>query len=210
MSQLLKHYWVNRDNPEEFATTPEHFSRYRFGVIMPDISGLNIVHTLTDSNNITFFLSTCPDDVTIIQKDGLQVITQQEWDAEIASYDAAQEAKRYDILRKHRNVLLDKSDWFVTKSVDTGVGLSTAFVTWRQTLRDLPVSNTFPTEIPTCPEQINVDQITYNEYVSELRTIPMINDPLPPLQIDLSGDPVQVPNTEVPAGQGIPGDPNSV
>lgn len=182
MSQLLKHYSVNRDNPQEYATSPEHFSRHRFGTILPDISGLTVVHTLADSNNITFFLSTCPDDVVIEERTGIEIITQQEWDAEIANYDSVQESKRYDILRKHRNKLLEISDWFVTKSLETNIALSDDFKTWRQNLRDLPSSNTFPSSIPECPESIGIDQNSYTNYVGEVKSIPMINDPLPPVE----------------------------
>lgn len=182
MSQLLKHYSVNRDNPQEYATSPEQFSRYRFGTIMPDISGLTVVHTLADSNNITFFLSTCPDDVVIEERTGIEIITQQEWDTEIANYDSVQESKRYDILRKHRNKLLEMSDWFVTKSLETNTTLSDDFKTWRQNLRDLPASNTFPSSIPECPESIGIDQSSYTNYVGEVKSVPMINDPLPPVE----------------------------
>lgn len=180
MSQLLKHYWVSRDNFLEFATTLEQFSRPMFGVVMPKIDGLEVVHRLSDENNIEFFLSTCPDETVVEEREGLQILTQQQWDDEIAAYDARQETKRYDVVRNYRNQLLDKSDWFVTKSVDTEVGLSTAFKAWRQELRDLPAAQTFPETLPQCPENINVDASFYAQYPSAVASIPMINDPLLP------------------------------
>lgn len=196
MAQLLKHYWVNRDNISEYAVSSVQYSRSMFGVVMPNIEGLNVVHRLEDENTIPFFLSTCPDETVIEETTGLQIITQAEWDFEIAEYDLRQETKRYDVLRKYRNKLLEKSDWFVVKSVDTQVSLASSFTTWRQDLRDLPDSSSFPASLPDCPESINVDLSFYSQYNSELRSIPMINDPLPP------ADPE--PFTEVPLAPGIP------
>lgn len=190
MAQLLKHYWVNRDNLSEYAVSSEQYSRSMFGVVMPNIDGLTVVHRLEDENNIPFFLSTCPDETVIEETTGLQIVTQAEWDFEIAEYDLRQETKRYDVLRKYRNQLLEKSDWFVVKSVDTQVALTTAFVSWRQDLRDLPDSSSFPASLPTCPENLNIDESFYAQYNSELRSILMINDPLPPAEPD--------PFTEVP------------
>ena len=49
-----------------------------------------------------------------------------------------------DILdvRGKRNSLLGASDWIVTKSLETGVGISTDWKTYRQALRDLPANTT--------------------------------------------------------------------
>lgn len=54
MSQLLKHYFINRDTKQWAVDT-------RFGLMMPDIKELNIIHQLTDDNDIPFCLSTCPE-----------------------------------------------------------------------------------------------------------------------------------------------------
>lgn len=185
MTQLVKHYLVDRDNPSVFATTPEQFSRPMFGTMSANIEGLEIVHSLTDENGIQYFLSNCPDTTTINEVEGLKVLTQAEWDAEIASYDARQEAKRWNFIRKYRDQLLDKSDWAVIKAKETGEYLSAGFKSWRQELRDLPFAVTFPTSLPPVPtsnEGVVIEQEIYDLYVTELRSIPMINDPLPPTE----------------------------
>lgn len=185
MTQLLKHYLIDRDNPDVFATTLEQFSRPMFGTVAPNIEGLEVVHSLFDENNIVFFLSTCPDTTTINEVEGLKVVTQAEWDAEIAAYDARQEVKRWSFVRKYRDLLLEKSDWAVIKANETGEYLSTDFKDWRQSLRDLPAAATFPLSLPPVPqnsEGVVIDQQIYADYVSDLRSINMVNDPLPPLE----------------------------
>jgi len=178
MTQLVKHYLVDRDNPSVFATTLEQFTRPMFGTMGPNIEGLEIVHTLTDENDIQFFLSNCPDTTTINEVEGLSVLTQAEWNAEIAAYDARQEAKRWNFIRKYRDELLTQTDWIVIKSQEQGTNLATAFKDWRQELRDLPGASTFPLSLPDAPSGVSVDQTTYDAYVAELRSINMINDPL--------------------------------
>ena len=46
--------------------------------------------------------------------------------------------------RSTRDEKLKASDWVTLKSVDTGVGITTAWKTYRQDLRDLPTSAGFP------------------------------------------------------------------
>ena len=233
MSQLLKHYYINRNNGQWATNTS-------FGLMMPNIKELNIIHQLFDENEIPFCLSTCPEyfeyvttvsletltelqnnpNITIIssiereeevfvvdpetqeqteetttitaydivyqevynlqEDNGLQLLSQQEWDSEIVSYDARQEEKRLEILREYRNNLLKDTDWFVIKCTETNVGLSTDFTSWRQSLRDLP-QNLIQEELPPAPEEVFVNQIYYVEYAYKIRSIPMINDPLLPL-----------------------------
>ena len=182
MTQLIKHYWVDRDRPGVFATTPEQFTQPMFGVVPFQADGLVGVHRLTDENGIEFFLSTVPDETVINEVPGLYILTQQEWDAEIAAYDARQEAKRRNSVRKYRDQLLDQTDWMVIRSIETGVPpLTQDFINWRQALRDLPTVEPFPTELPAAPAGVTVDPAIYDAYIAELRSIPMINDPLPPL-----------------------------
>jgi hypothetical protein len=182
MAQLIKHYWVDRSNPNVFAVTPEQFAQPMFGVVGFQAEGLVGVHRLTDANGIEFFLSTVPDETVITEVDpGLSILTQQEWDAEIDAYDTRQEAKRQNSVRKYRNQLLNETDWMVIRSTETGVALSQEFVDWRQDLRDLPTVEPFPTEIPAAPAEVSVDESVYTAFVGELRGIHMVNDPLPPL-----------------------------
>jgi hypothetical protein len=181
MTQLIKHYLVDRDNPEVFATTAEQFSRPMFGTIGPNIEGLEVVHALSDVNGITFFLSNCPDTTTINEVEGLAILTQQQWDDEIAAYDTRQGTKRLNLVRKYRDQLLSQTDWIVIKAKEQGTNLTTAFKDWRQSLRDLPAAPTFPTELPAPPANVSIDQAIYDAYVADIRTVPMINDPLPPV-----------------------------
>lgn len=179
MTKLLKHYWVDRDNLSVFAVTPTQWSRPMFGVISFLVDGLETIYKLSDENGVEFFLSTCPNETVIEEREGLKVLTQAEWDAEIAAYDARQEQKRWFFIRKYRDQLLEATDWIVIMANETETVLSTDFKIWRQSLRDLPTLVTFPTELPAAPTGVVVDQAIYDAYVGELRSIPMINDPLP-------------------------------
>lgn len=182
MAQLLKHYWIDRDNLNIFALTPEQYSRPLFGTVLPNIEGLEVVHNLTDANGVNYCLSTCPDETVVQETEGLSILTQAEWDAEIASYDTRQEAKRWGFIRKYRDQLLNETDWITVKSTETGENLSTTFKDWRQGLRDLPAAATFPIELPAAPVGVSVSEKIYSDYVAALRGVHMINDPLPPAE----------------------------
>ena len=214
MSQLLKHYWLNRDTGAWATDT-------RFGLMMPRISGLEVVYNLSDANDIPFMLSTCPEyfehtvttsaegltdlqnrpGITVVsstettdgsfdvvyqeayvleESNGLQVLTQQEWDAEVVAYDARQEQKRFNLLRPVRDEILAITDWIVIKSKEQGSYLSTEFKEWRQALRDLPTQTPFPSGFPTLPAIVETDEKVLALYArwNEIRQIPMINDPL--------------------------------
>lgn len=235
MSQLLKHYLVDRDTGV-YALSPAD------GYMIPSIKGLDIVHRLSDENNMEYCLSTCPEyleysvtvpqetlteyqnnsNITVVSStekqievpvvdtetllpteettlvtvfdvvyresynldlvEGLWIITQTDWDNEISSYDTRQEQKRMNILRTLRDEMLRLTDWIVVKAKEQGTNLSTEFKTWRQALRDLP-SGSFPTEFPILPDSLETDteiQSLYNRF-DDIRTISMINDPLPEL-----------------------------
>jgi hypothetical protein len=237
MSQLVKHYWINRDTGAWATDT-------RFGLMMPNIKGLETQYQLTDQNDIPFFLSHVPEyfeyeitigssqlddyqnnsNITIVstterqieeeienpespnqptgdfhtvtvydviyrepyvleESEGLSILTEEEWNNEISSFDNRQQEKRYDILRVNRDKMLELTDWIVTKELEQGNTLDEDFKIWRQELRALPNSNTFPTSYPSLP--VNLQD---NEELSELsnsfdqvRNINMINDPLAPL-----------------------------
>lgn len=234
MSQLLKHYYINRETGGWANNTP-------YGLMMPNIKGLEIKYQLTTENGIPYFLSTAPDyfeyeitvsqeqlteyqnnsnitivssverqvEVSILERpeinqvaetrtetvydvvyresyiiqetegEGLKVITQQEWDTEIEEFDNRQQEKRYDILREIRDRILEITDWMAIKSLEQET-LSAEFKTWRQTLRDLPNSSTFPTGFPTLPTELQNHteiQELYNRF-DEVRYIKMVNDSL--------------------------------
>jgi hypothetical protein len=179
MAQLLKHYFVDRDNTTVFATTTEQYSAPRFGTILPAIEGLQVLHSVTDENGVPFCLSECSDAVTIEEVPGLEVLTQAEFDQEIGAYDSRQELKRWSFIRKHRDRLLENTDWIVIKSQETGVAMAQDFLEWRQALRDLPQAKNLPIELPVAPVGVPTDAQIYEDYISDLRTVPMINDPIP-------------------------------
>jgi hypothetical protein len=54
MAQLIKHYFINRETKAYAVDT-------KFGLMLPDIKGLDIIHRLTDENDIPYCLSTCPE-----------------------------------------------------------------------------------------------------------------------------------------------------
>jgi hypothetical protein len=232
MTQLIKHYWINRDTGGWATDTP-------YGLMMPNIKGLEVKYNLFTEDNIQYCLSTIPEyfeyEVTVSQeqlteyqnnpnitvvsstekqvevpnrpgletteetrtetvydvvyrepyiiqeteREGLKIITQQEWDTEIEEFDNRQQDKRYDILRELRDRILEITDWIAIKSLEQE-SLSVEFKTWRQTLRDLPNSTTFPTSFPTLPTELQNHtkiQELYNRF-DEVRSISMIQDPL--------------------------------
>ena len=235
MTQLIKHYYLNRDSGEWATNT-------RFGLMIPKIDHLDVQYRLEDENNIPFMLSHVPDttehnvtvgsdELTVYQNNsniaitstterqedhqiinpenleepttqtvtvydltytqpyvvtesvGLTTLSQAQWDSEISAYDTRQQNKRYDVLRVNRDKMLEHTDWMVIKSKETGTNLTTAFKTWRQELRELPNSVGFPTAYPTLPSSLESDS-KLQELTSrfnEVRSIMMINDPLPPL-----------------------------
>jgi hypothetical protein len=233
MSQLLKHYFINRDTGNWATDT-------RFGLMMPSIKGLEIQYQLTTKNDVPFCLSTCPEffeysvtvsaeqltelennsNITIVSSterqvevsdrdldtdeevrietvydvvytelyileetegEGLKIINQEEWDNEIALYDERQQQKRYDIIKSVCTEILSLTDWIVIRATEQGTILSEEFKTWRQSLRDLPDGEEFPTGFPPLPSIVENEERILNLYArwSEVASIPMINDPLP-------------------------------
>ena len=145
----------------------------------PDyFSGITIVHRMKYDDGIPYFLCTATDDFNVGQYSGITSITQSEWDTEISNYDNAQEIKRYATVREMRNSALDESDMHVIKQVECNVAITTEFRDWRQELRDLPNGDSFPINWPTPPSNVT-GIITQEEYRSTLRSIHMINDPIP-------------------------------
>lgn len=233
MTQLIKHYYVNRETGGWATNTP-------YGLMMPNIKGLEIKHQLYNVNGIPFFLSEVPDyfeyevtvsqeqlveyennsNITIIsstekqievierlelsleateqtkiltvydlvyresyileESEGLQILTQQEWDAEISTFDSHRTKERYDVLREIRDKILELTDWMVIKDLEQNGSISVEFKTWRQSLRDLPNSQTFPTGFPTLPTELQEHSeisALYDRF-NEVKVIPMIYDPL--------------------------------
>lgn len=181
MAQLLKHYWVDRDNPSVYATTAAHYAQPRFGTIAPQIAGLDIQVRLIDENGINYCLSQCPDDTVVPDVDGVSIVTQDEWDAEIAAFDARQTTARRAVQRKYRDAVLKDTDWVVVKAQETGGSLPDGFAAWRTELRDLPSVGITTDALPAAPAGVVVTEGLTDGYASELRGPYMVNDPLPAL-----------------------------
>jgi hypothetical protein len=233
MTQLIKHYWINRENGEWATDTP-------YGLMMPDIKGLETKYSFFTQERVPFFLSEVPDyfeyEVTVSQEqlteyqnnsnitvvssterqievpvfdhpgieptgetrtetvydvvyresyileesEGLQILTQQEWDAEISTFDSNRTQERYDVLREIRDRILELTDWMVIKDLEQSGSITAEFKTWRQNLRNLPNSQTFPTGFPTLPTELQGHSEINALYArfDEVRSIPMIHDPL--------------------------------
>ena len=68
-------------------------------------------------------------------------------DEEIAEYNASQpsDAKilshKWESIRAQRDMLLNKTDWMVTKALETGVPVTDAWKNYRQALRDIPTQS---------------------------------------------------------------------
>jgi hypothetical protein len=231
MSQLIKHYFINRD-------TGEWVIHNIHGYMVPNLKGLDIQHWLYTDNQVPYALSTVPDyfeyavtvsaeklqelenssGITIVSSieipalepteenpnllssyevvyrkdnalevsDGLQILTQEQWDEEIAIFDARQMKKRFNVLREIRDELLKLTDWVVIKAKEQETNLTEKFKTWRQELRDLPGQETFPSSFLPLPSFLENDKKLQevNSRFGEIRSIRMINDPLPPLPMD--------------------------
>ena len=84
-----------------------------------------------------------------IRGNGHDKPTEEALTAKIAELDGA-EAMR--LLRVERDKRLAKDDWKVVKAKETGTNLTTAFKTYRQSLRDLPSTAT-----PTLDSRYELD-----------------------------------------------------
>jgi|TARA_R100001509_G_scaffold11432_2_gene5947 hypothetical protein len=228
MSQLIKHFLVDRD-------TGEWIKGGIRGYVFPNLKSLEIVYRLTDENGDHICLSKVPEyfeysktvtpavlaeyqsdsnitvvssterqieeteeetgetttvtvhDVTyretntIVESDGLKILTQEQWDTEISNYDARQTEKRYGEIRIVRDEVLKETDWIVIKSTEDGGALADEFKNWRQSLRDLPSVGITTDVFPASPASVKVDGNITKDYSSKLRSIVLINDTLPAL-----------------------------
>jgi hypothetical protein len=234
MSQLIKHFLVDRD-------TGEWIKGEIRGYVFPKLKNLEVVYRLTDENGDHICLSRVPEyfeysktvtpsvlteyqndsnitvvssterqveepiideetgeptgetttvtlhDVTyreantVVENDGLKILTQEEWDTEISNYDTRQTEKRYSEIRIIRDEVLKETDWIVTKTTEGGSVLTDEFKNWRTTLRDLPSVGITTDVFPASPSSVEVDANITKDYSQKLRSIVLINDTLPAL-----------------------------
>lgn len=71
------------------------------------------------------------------------VEVQEKTDEEIASYQNGLASQH----RHNRDQLLQKTDWYVIKAMETDTTVPSNIATYRQALRDLPTSSGFPTNV---------------------------------------------------------------
>ena len=242
MSQLIKHFLVDRD-------TGEWIKGEIRGYVFPKLKNLEVVYRLTDENGDHICLSRVPEyfeysktvtpsvlteyqndsnitvvssterqveepiideetgeptgetttvtlhDVTyreantVVENDGLKILTQEEWDTEISNYDTRQTEKRYSEIRIIRDEVLKETDLIVTKTTEGGSVLTDEFKNWRTTLRDLPSVGITTDVFPASPSSVEVDANITKDYSQKLRSIVLINDTLPALpEEDLGGE----------------------
>ncbi len=234
MSQLIKHFLVDRD-------TGEWIKGEIRGYVFPKLKNLEVVYRLTDENGDHICLSRVPEyfeysktvtpsvlteyqndsnitvvssterqveesvineetgeptdetttvtlhDVTyreiytIEENDGIEILTQEEWDTEISNYDTRQTEKRYSEIRIIRDEVLKETDWIVTKTTEDGSVLTDEFKNWRTTLRDLPSVGITTDVFPASPSSVEFDANITKDYSQKLRSIVLINDTLPAL-----------------------------
>ena len=237
MSQLIKHFLVDRD-------TGEWIKGEIRGYVFPKLKNLEVVYRLTDENGDHICLSRVPEyfeysktvtpsvlteyqndsnitvvssterqveesvineetgeptdetttvtlhDVTyreiytIEENDGIEILTQEEWDTEISNYDTRQTEKRYSEIRIIRDEVLKETDWIVTKTTEDGSVLTDEFKNWRTTLRDLPSVGITTDVFPASPSSVEFDANITKDYSQKLRSIVLINDTLPALPED--------------------------
>lgn len=79
-------------------------------------------------------------------------------------------------LKDLRNHLLSQSDWIVTKAIETGVGISSDWKTYRQALRDLPSHTRAPNKFMIADWPLSPDESQYPE--DAVRFIAEVRDPV--------------------------------
>tara|TARA_B100000963_G_scaffold208988_1_gene182025 strand:+ start:683 stop:1066 length:384 start_codon:yes stop_codon:yes gene_type:complete len=83
--------------------------------------------------------------------------TLEDLQSKVTAMDAAEPMKR---LRAKRDQLLAECDWVVTKASETGVAESDAWKTYRQSLRDLPSTQTPVMENPVVT-MVGITSVTW-------------------------------------------------
>tara|TARA_R100001463_G_scaffold14086_2_gene37290 strand:- start:2708 stop:3148 length:441 start_codon:yes stop_codon:yes gene_type:complete len=75
-------------------------------------------------------------------------------------------------LRDYRDSLLSQSDWRVVVASESGIGISTDWKTYRQSLRDLPAHNRAPNKFMIADWPLSPDESQYPEgaipYIAEI------------------------------------------
>lgn len=124
----LKHYWV--DDNGNYLTSENKSPRCH-----PSIVGLDVKYWLSDFNGVDYCLSQVPNDTTIDEVDGLEVLTQSEWDAIVSTISTPEDIE-WKRAREKRDELLSKSDW--TQQRDVILDNDSDWKVYRQQLRDIP------------------------------------------------------------------------
>ena len=170
--------WKSDNNITGIITTEQY--------TYEEINDIQIVEAEQSGVERTGFNITHTKPIVLETSVGLSTLTEAEWDTEISTYDIRQQNKRYDAIRVTRDKMLTHTDWKVVQELETSGSVSTDFSNWRQTLRDLPNNVGFPTCYPDLPTIFENDSTLVSltgSFDHDVRSIVMINDPLPELEI---------------------------
>lgn len=171
--------WKSDNNITGIITTEQY--------TYEEINDTEIVEAEQSGVERTGFNITHTKPIVLETSVGLSTLTEAEWDTEISTYDTRQQNKRYDAIRVTRDKMLTHTDWKVVQELETSGSVSTDVSNWRQTLRDLPNNVGFPTCYPDLPTIFENDSTLVSltgSFDHDVRSIVMINDPLPELEIE--------------------------
>lgn len=125
----------------------------------PPIEGLDVKYWCSDDEGVDYCLSVCPDEESLdtepvtyryrVNRPSTTVLTKAQWNAEVATHESRLLARRWNDIRAIRNQLLADTDWRALSDLT----LSAGWATYRQELRDLPLSVENPDDVvfPTDP-----------------------------------------------------------
>ena len=120
MAKYLKHYYVDGENLTEYFTDTNMGPN---GKTHPRIDGLDVKLWFNDDNGIDYCVSVIPDETTVTEVSGLDVMTLTEWAADAKAQFDKQKAiiladpTRLTLLGKTANQV--KAMTFDGTSVDT-------------------------------------------------------------------------------------------
>ena len=119
------------------------------GPILPNVPGITIDFSNESEYPCLFpiFYGHCNDDADAIIPGILDVLTQESFDAALAHEQAARFERTKSEVRGRRSWLLAECDWTQLADAPLTDEKKTAYVTYRQALRDVPEQAGFPNTI---------------------------------------------------------------
>ena len=204
MTQLIKHYLIDRDNGRWATYIP-------LGYIMPNINGLETKHSLFTQERVPFFLSEVPDyfeyEVVVPQQEVIEyqnnlnitVISSTERQIEVSvstrpDLEQTEETRTeivYDVVYRKSHVLsetegeglkiLTQQEWDDEISRFDSYRIQDRYNTLRE-IRDkiLELTDWMVIKFPTLPTELqgHSEIISLYDRFDEVKSISMIHDPL--------------------------------